>query len=819
MKPGFALDLSPDGIGLLHRGSGSWNLVGEVSLDDPALATTLSMLRDTASELEGGGVLTKLILPDSQILYTRLPLAKGNAEQQEAALRKGLDGLTPYRVEELVFDWAADGTGAAQLAVVARETLDEAEAFAVQHNFNPVCFVAAPAPDSFPREPWFGRTRAADALLADGDALERDTRPVVRNSAPGLPDVEGKAHRTAEQGAQEPASVSTPDPGAPGPDTGEAPTADATPRTQTPVPEETVGAADAGAPPEAGTDAPRPDHGPDAGSGDPALPMSPLPPPETRPIFLSGRHGASKAMPGEIGKAGATAPRITLLAPPGEAPAIGPAVGSGAGVTAADAPPTEPEAAPPAARAGKTGTSGQDAGAGARYAKTSKTPNRRKAPEGAAQSGVKVTPGPARPAPQAIPITPPPANEAEALTVFGARGKHEGHGGFRFGLVVALVLLALLGGGAVWSAFFLSGRPSAPAPAAQQSAQAPANPAQDDRIVALPEPETPEPPVSTASPRQPDRAAADPPPDMAENPPRPGENDTVAEADTTPQDGRPTREEAAAIHARTGAWPRAPDVPKSPASSSLDAIYIAGTDPRLPDLERVALPDPGAMTNDSPPAQPMAPPPPGVAFDLDERGLVTPTPEGTLSPRGNMIYSGEPPVVPPARPDTDAGLVPAPEQIADPERTRLAAFRPRPRPEIPEIVQEDPAPDPEAEADEAALAESPLPASRPSGFAAAVEAAVEAAQPPATTRPEIPTSASVARQATIESVINLRETNLIGVYGPASERRALVRLSSGRYLKVQVGDRLDGGRVAAISENALRYVKNGRNIVIEMPEG
>eukprot|EP00581_Thalassiosira_minuscula_P023296 CAMPEP_0184432288 /NCGR_PEP_ID=MMETSP0738-20130409/341801_1 /TAXON_ID=385413 /ORGANISM="Thalassiosira miniscula, Strain CCMP1093" /LENGTH=47 /DNA_ID= /DNA_START= /DNA_END= /DNA_ORIENTATION= len=45
MKPNFALTLSFDGIGLLHRAGSGWHSVGEVSLDSPNLATSLADLR------------------------------------------------------------------------------------------------------------------------------------------------------------------------------------------------------------------------------------------------------------------------------------------------------------------------------------------------------------------------------------------------------------------------------------------------------------------------------------------------------------------------------------------------------------------------------------------------------------------------------------------------------------------------------------------------------------------------------------------------------------------------------------------------------
>jgi hypothetical protein len=46
-----------------------------------------------------------------------------------------------------------------------------------------------------------------------------------------------------------------------------------------------------------------------------------------------------------------------------------------------------------------------------------------------------------------------------------------------------------------------------------------------------------------------------------------------------------------------------------------------------------------------------------------------------------------------------------------------------------------------------------------------------------------------------------------------------VRLSSGRYRKIQVGDRIDGGRVSAIGDDELRYQKGSRNLVLKIPKG
>lgn len=95
--------------------------------------------------------------------------------------------------------------------------------------------------------------------------------------------------------------------------------------------------------------------------------------------------------------------------------------------------------------------------------------------------------------------------------------------------------------------------------------------------------------------------------------------------------------------------------------------------------------------------------------------------------------------------------------------------------------------------------------------------AAAATTAPRAVTPALPSKTSVARSATVKNAINLRQVNLIGVYGKPSARRALIRLSNGRYQKVSVGDRIDGGRVSAIGNSELRYTKGGRNVVLKMP--
>ena len=171
MKPNFALNLSHDGIVLLHRASSGWHQMGEVALDAPDMAAELSELRKLATSVSTSGLATKLVIPNSQILYRSLP-DLGEASR-DAAIRAALDGATPYAVDDLVWDSTVTN-GQVQVAVIARETLEEAESFATEHRFNPVSFVALPEAETYAGEPFFGRAKAADALIGAGTKVEPD---------------------------------------------------------------------------------------------------------------------------------------------------------------------------------------------------------------------------------------------------------------------------------------------------------------------------------------------------------------------------------------------------------------------------------------------------------------------------------------------------------------------------------------------------------------------------------------------------------------------------------------------------------------------
>ncbi|MGB0439941.1 MAG: hypothetical protein ACPGFC_07545, partial [Paracoccaceae bacterium] len=157
-------------------------------------------------------------------------------------------------------------------------------------------------------------------------------------------------------------------------------------------------------------------------------------------------------------------------------------------------------------------------------------------------------------------------------------------------------------------------------------------------------------------------------------------------------------------------------------------------------------------------------------------------------------------------------------------RAELAAFRPRARTVTSKDLAEE-----DTTATAYATRTSPRPIGRPRDFARivanararqqeTVRTAAATAVPRALT-PVAPSSATVARQATQPNVVNLRKISLFGIFGKEGDQRAMVRLSNGTFVKVEVGDKLNGGRVAAINGKAkeLRYIRNGRTIVLKQP--
>lgn len=933
MKPGFALILSTEGIVLLHRAIRGWLVVGEVPLDAPNLGAALAHLRRTAQGLAPQGLATKLVLPEDQVLYTTVSAPGRSLSQRRAQVSAALDGRTPYRLEEIVYDIAGDGPEL-QVAAVARETLAEAEAFADEHGFNAVCFVAAPGPELFAGEPWFGETRAAARVLPAGESVTRDSAPVTIVGQAVLP---RSATNTAETEAPKEAAEKAPGPvptGAVKADSGSAPAANPRVSAATDKPSDATGkdaakstgqaekiaaklseapalaTAQALAPEgkDADTAATLTDEGGKADREAPkaaafALSFSSRRRPGTAPSSDEDEDTASRRGKPPTRRRGVrlTAPtlstrregRLTPLLPGLDARAK-------AALETLTPDDIEPEklspAAPEADITAKSGAERPDKpGKAAAKDKAKASPDGpaaqpAKDPAKAAASATGPSAMPPRvslkpPVPKAPDAVERPAalgrpepifatgagaalDKADAQTLFGTGGaRPQVRGGRIVALVLALALVVLIGLAGLWSWIVLSEKDSAPAPV-QTAALSPSKPTPAPAIV---EP-APLPKLAT-TPKPPSQAAPEAGTAPAASAPAP------AETASAPAASQPDNATVAAVPAppANSAPPEGvPQLPSDPVTRLVPATVRVqeapkpGQPPAPTTRGTIALPDLAAarLAETAPPAParpvaqgvafrpPVDPPAYGTVFDLGPDGLVKPTPEGALNPDGALIIAGRPPVVPPPRPGS-APEASAPEAAAPgaatPDATApdaasqpnpaLAAVRPKARPEgltPPAPAAPDPmAPEPSASdpnASRLAVAVSPMPQSRPNDFSQLVATAIAAAQaaPPApstssdaqdnepepiASAPALPTSASVAKQATLKNAIRLNQLSLIGVFGAPSSRQALLRTASGRIVKVKVGDRIDGGKVAAIGQHELHFIKNGRNIVLAMPDG
>jgi len=806
MKPDFALSLSFEGIHLLARAAGGWRVAGDVLLDDADLAGALVALRQRAVDLGGSAFRTKLIIPNDQIRYLSVDTGHVSTADRIDKVRMALDGATPYAVEDLVYDICVDGPHT-HVAAVARQTLEEAEAFAMEHRFSPVSYVAVPGDEAFLGEPFFGPTAYSETALATGERVEPDGVAVVVIGPVAAEEID------ADPPGQETA----------------APIPAGTPSGQT-------GLAETPSPQD-----------PPAESAAPPLPG-----------FSSRRTRQAQAAPA-LGGATRSSPSPQIIAPQ--------IAGGDDDVSRQDAAPStptrdedtpdpallaatlEPDRADPAeetpALAVQSVTDPDPAPSVTKTWAARFLSRRAPAPPQTTPTTGAATPiaAPPRPIVTATPRAPvtamadfEPADERSRMTIFGMREDTQIGGAPRhLGLILTAVLLLFLAGVAAWASVFredgLAGlfERAEPVRAAQVPQDSP------------PAPQTPDEPS--------EQMAALDPGDT-------GLTDTdaaVLDALRAPQQPvLPTvldPETAQARYVVSGIWQRAPDPPGEPGLVTLDDLYLTSIDAPVAVQDAVALPRPVSFETDLALGQIISPAAPGSAFAFDENGRVLPSPDGALSPDGFTVFLGRPPVLPPATPARVA-ITPEPEVLTSAvialrprlrpgdlveqtERTQLGGLtrdelsdvRPRLRPEI-ERTEEESDETPTAQAVLASLA----PRLRPSNMARIVDQASRApAEAPAPTQvasaaaatvtPQIPSSASVARAATVNNAINLRRVNLIGVYGTPSNRRALVRLPNGRYKKVQVGDRLDGGRISAIGESELRYQKGNRNLVLTIPSG
>lgn len=710
---GFDLDMSA--VRLMRREGGHWREVAAEKIDGPDIEDRLTAMIDKIHS----GSAVELFLPRDQILYTDVKITHEDTAQLEIAA--AMDGLTPYSLSELELDWVVTDPETARVAAIAKETLDEAAAFAEARGLAVAGYSSLADSDDFPRLPIFGQGALPFPNEAEEnlDEIGEDSGPTVAFTTVREPRATEILTLTNPQSAPEAPVVrvedTTPvmqvrtrmpplDPGRP------LENAPVTPRVRTDIAAGTLSGAAATLSP-----------------GGPSIKVrarksGPVP---TTAVFLVAAILT-------VGIA-AIVWSILPLAPGGTS--TPPASATETGLATQTEPQTEVVAAP--------------------------------------------IPAPELPEPDAM-------VDMESIAAGEATD--------------ALPAISLAAGPTISRLTSLL-----PAPSGFNSGLPPK-------------------PLQTLE-RSPDSLAG-----LLSVDPVQGLDGAEDSAETTLDiylasvERRDLAFDAIALPPSSGLGSAGlPIITAAPAGQGEtgETTSVSTTETPLPDVASVS-----------------------VKLD-DSSESIAPT--TTLRP--TALAASLPSRAPRPRPgDFTADL--ERQRFGGRTREELARIAPKRRPQSAQIVALADRKQ-QAEATELAVATSLAPKGRPKDFDAIVAAAIvnaraeeltasvqfdtpdttaaiEAAlaedaepepRPQDTPRLAIPSGASVSRQATIENAIPLNKINLVGVYGVPSDRRALIRLPSGRYVKVKVGDRVDGGTVAQISDSELIYQKGSRTLSLSLPKG
>lgn len=852
MVSNFALLLSQDGIKLAYRTDTVWTEVGTVPLNEPDLASTLEALRKKGEILNGGAFSTKIVLPDDQVKYLTLS-ASDDDETRTAEIEAALERATPYLAEELAYDWEESDDGL-NVAAVARVTLNEAEQFAVQHGFNPLGFVATPDDKQFSVEPFFGPTQAAEHILGEGSEVEAELSKVViepvsvaldKIEAPDepeepAPDEEDAAEPESSDEAEPEVEVEETEP-------------DKTPSLRA----DRDDVPDMGFTPRLGS-AVGDDNGFVAGKralDDPDLKD------EHRPEWVTANSDAKKQAAedqihaDQVGwiqnDSGSEEEDLQAELPPSWMGDHGPHEPDGASDEDNSPSWVPPKSVPMAATAYDRIADGTE----------SLSPSLSQ-PLFADQNDAGDRNYPLIIAALVIVLL------FIGGGIFAARSWFFGDAPTQIAEPAAEISVPVEDLSEPDDLLLTEDQPAAiDIPTQDTTVETSSAPATDlvEETAEVSELEE-KPALSEAEPE----ITVDQEPEVADTPTQPDESETetstpvvvasapqlrpsAGETPATAEEPEPVGDQLEAgnweetpvfgdaleiSYAATGIWPVAPIAPSPPGSDTTGDLYLTTLDPELRVSDAVALATISQMMSDRALSTVPNPPPLGSSFNRDDRGLVKATAEGALTPDGAIVFAGTPPIIPPlapGRPDPQdelaaqrsalEGKEPAlrPDSLSEDierdtlgglTRSELAGKTPKLRPpEIAEIAATEEL----LEENPLALSETPTPRLRPSNMAAIVAATEQAEIAAQTTRATRPSAASVTGAATIEDAIPLRDIALIGVYGDRNDRRALIRLASGRYVKVEVGSRVDGGTVTAIDTNKLYYSRNGKSYVLEIP--
>ncbi len=78
-------------------------------------------------------------------------------------------------------------------------------------------------------------------------------------------------------------------------------------------------------------------------------------------------------------------------------------------------------------------------------------------------------------------------------------------------------------------------------------------------------------------------------------------------------------------------------------------------------------------------------------------------------------------------------------------------------------------------------------------------------------------NATVTSAATQKGALKKNSVSLLGVFGPKTDMRALVRLSSGRVKEVKLGSSVSSGTVVAIDAEGVMLRQSGQTKRIAIP--
>ena len=199
MSSKFLLHLSSDSIDLERQGaSGRWHRLGSVSPDTKHLIEALAHLRQTEVTEASNPLEVLVALPADQIKLVDLD----HTDTSTAALQRALAGQTPYEFHELCVDCLPTPRGQT-IAVIAQETLEEAESLTQAFGFKAAGFVALPGGawennfSVFQRAGYGEQSRPSAYSAAVPEARAVDPTPLAALAAGAMPSSVGSARAAA----------------------------------------------------------------------------------------------------------------------------------------------------------------------------------------------------------------------------------------------------------------------------------------------------------------------------------------------------------------------------------------------------------------------------------------------------------------------------------------------------------------------------------------------------------------------------------------------------------------------------------------------